>query len=392
MQHDANEQPADGASRPRGNVYAGAIAWRRTAAAAAVAALALAFDVPLPLALVLAICTPLAMSLERRALTAAAVPVDAHSASDQREAERSGAVLEALSEGVVVVDADGRIVLANPGARAAMRRPARDPEGCLLWEALSPALGQRAREAWRALRERPAGPSAPDATGPRHSRVSGIACGERRYDLTAVPVASARTGEDFGTALLIVDCTRTYELQRVKDRFLSSVSHELRTPLTNICAYSEILSLMMPGESIEWPEFVRVIHEEGVQLSGLVDAMFDYLQLESGEAQFAYGSVDGVAAVRAAVAAAREKSQQGEVTVEVCLGDDVPSLLADAARVRQVVDQLVDNAIKFSPVGGRVLIRVTRREGDWQLRVEDEGPGGAQRRTPGDLREVQSAA
>ncbi|HIE69763.1 MAG TPA: PAS domain-containing protein, partial [Planctomycetes bacterium] len=226
--------------------------------------------------------------------------------------ERSRSVLEALGEGVMVVDEGGEIVLANPMARAALTTAAVEPTGRVLWEVLAPQLAVRAREAFEAVRQQ----AGHDQELPV-IRYSGIPCFDRVFDLTAVQATSRRTGQDFGTVLLLVDSTRTHELQRIKDQFLSNVSHELRTPLTNICAYSEILTQMIPGESVEWPEFVRVINEEGVKLSELVDAMFDFLQLESGEATFNNESLDGIEVVREVVATRQTEASKRDITIDV---------------------------------------------------------------------------
>ncbi len=284
--------------------------------------------------------------------------------------ERARSVLEALREGVLVVDGSGEIVLANPAARRALRSPALDPGGSLLWDALMPELAQRAKEAWAALRETPG-----SITELPQIRYSAIPCRDSVYDLTAVQVTSQRTGHDFGTVFLLVDSTRTHELQRLKDRFLSSVSHELRTPLTNVCAYSEILGSLVPGESAEWPEFVRIIHEEGLQLSRLVDGMFDFLQLESGEAPFASDVLDGAAIVRAAAAPFFELAKSRGILFELAIVGEPPGLVGDQRRLEQVVTSLLDNAIKFTPAGGTARLGLAARDEGWELRVEDSGPG-----------------
>lgn len=328
----------------------------------------------------------LAMVVERNALRAEAgermlVAVRSARAEGCRDAiaqtmslelahERSRSVLEALREGVLVVDGAGEIVLANPAARRAMRAPALEPAGQRLWEALMPEIAERAREAWSALRETPR-----SASELPQIRYAGIPCRDSVYDLTAVDATSSRTGQDFGTVFLLVDTTRTFELQRLKDRFLSSVSHELRTPLTNICAYSELLRNMLPTDTAEWPEFVRVIHEEGLQLSGLVDGMFDYLQLESGEATFANEPVDGEHVVRTVVASFDGAVRERSIGLTLSIAEDTPKLIADRRRVEQIVRNLVDNAVKFTPAGGQVRVTLGGRDEGWELRIEDSGPG-----------------
>lgn len=284
--------------------------------------------------------------------------------------ERSRSVLEALGEGVLVVDELGEVVLANPKARDALVTPATEPAGRVLWEVLAPQLAGRAREAFEAVRQQ----AEHDEELPL-IRYSGIPCRDRVFDMTAVQATSRRTGQDFGTVLLLVDSTRTHELQRIKDRFLSNVSHELRTPLTNICAYSEILCNMMPGESMEWPEFVRVINEEGVKLSELVDMMFDFLQLESGEAVFKNEALQGAEVVCEVVRGRQVEASKRDIQLDLTMSDDAPALFVDRERLAQVVRNLIDNAVKFSPDGGRVAVVVSPREDGWELRIEDTGPG-----------------
>jgi signal transduction histidine kinase len=284
--------------------------------------------------------------------------------------DRANSVLESLREGVLVVDDDGVIVLANGAARRAMRASALDPSGQRLWDALVPELSEHARNAWSALHEAPRS----KAELPQ-IRYAGVPCRDDVFDLTAAEATSARTGQRFGIAFLLVDATRNHELQRLKDRFLSSVSHELRTPLTNICAYAELLRTMQPGDGAEWAEFLRVVHEEGLQLSGLVDGMFDYLQLESGEARFASEPVDGEQAVRTVAANCHDALARRRHDFAVAIAPDAPRLVGDRRRLEQVVRNLLDNAIKFTPEGGSVRVHVSARDEGWELRVEDSGPG-----------------
>ncbi|MCA8974154.1 MAG: PAS domain-containing sensor histidine kinase, partial [Planctomycetes bacterium] len=287
--------------------------------------------------------------------------------------DRSQSVLESLREGVVVVDAGGEIVMANPAARRAMQRPYQDPVGKILWDVLAGDIARSAKEAWRALRDDTDG-EAP-VTAAAQIRRSSIESRDRFFDLTAVPVTSQQSGQDYGTLFLLVDATRNHELQQLKDRFLSSVSHELRTPLTNICAYSEILGSLVPGETAEWPEFVRVIHEESVQLSHLVDGMFDFLQLECGDAPFGVEPIDGVEAVRDILDSCRQKAEQNGIEFQV-VERPCPQLIeVDRGRLEQVCRHLIDNAMKFTPRGGVVRVTCGDVDAGFELRIEDSGPG-----------------
>jgi len=329
--------------------------------------------------------TLFAMLLEQsfaHAETAEALHVSASAARSegQREAaaqlmslevsyERMRSVLEALAEGVLVVDGRGEIVLANPAARRAMKVSEQDPVGRVLWDQLMPELAPRARDAWEAMHRGTTHGALPQI---RHA---GVPCRDRVYDLTAVGVTSARTGQDFGTVLLLVDSTRAHELQRLKDRFLTNVSHELRTPLTNICAFGEILDALVAKQNDELAEFAHVIHHEALQLKALMDQMFDYLQLESGEAVFASEEVDAVALVRELGEEVMPAARARQIRLELELDDAAPHVRVDRDRLAQVAGSLLDNAIKFTPRGGRIRVAVAGRDGLWELRVEDSGPG-----------------
>lgn len=282
--------------------------------------------------------------------------------------DRLRSVLEALREGVVVVDGGGEVVLANPEARHALRDPAEPPIGKLLDDVLAPELGPSFRTAFASLDDETLGRDRP-------VRLSSIAFGKRMLDLTAVRVRSRESGQDFGTVFLLVDATRSHELAQLKDRFLSGISHELRTPLTNVCAYAEILRKLSPHESAEWPEFVQIVHEESLQLSRLVDTVFDYAQLESGEAVFHLVTCDVAPLIREGNQRIAEAAAVRGITVLCEIEQPLPPVRVDPARFLRVVGNLLDNAIKFTPHEGVVQLTVTVERGHVRLCVDDSGPG-----------------
>lgn len=285
--------------------------------------------------------------------------------------ERSRSVLEALREGVVVVDECGEIVMANPASRVAMSQQ-RGEVGEQLWDVLVPALAQPCREAHEALRVAP-GRRREQPVMP--VRYAGIVVDHGVFDVTAVPARSARTGQEFGTVFLFVDTSRVRDLQQIKDRFLSNVSHELRTPLTNIVAYAELLGELSPANGGEWQEFVGIVQQESRELTELVDRLFDYLQLESGDSSFVEESCDGAAIAAAVVDRMAAGAVARGIRIEVDVLGQPPAIAVDRDRMEQVVQHLLENAIKFSPGGGVVRTFVRERDGAFELRIEDGGPG-----------------
>ena len=175
------------------------------------------------------------------------------------------------------------------------------------------------------------------------------------------------------TARLEQALARLKELDRLKTNFLGTVSHELRTPLTSIIGYSEMLSEGIAGAlSEEQSEFVKTIHGKGEQLLGLIMGLLDLSKLDSGTMSLRQASMQiGPTLDEAVSTVAPAAIKKG---VELVLEkDDAPCDLAgDAERLRQVFVNLADNAVKFTPKGGKVTLRsrVTQETSDGE---DDEG-------------------
>jgi len=150
---------------------------------------------------------------------------------------------------------------------------------------------------------------------------------------------------------------RLKELDRLKSNFLATVSHELRTPLTSIIGYSEMLLEGIAGEIAgEQREFVTTIREKGEQLLGLIKGLLDLSKLESGTMSLRKGTLEVASLVRdvAQTMAPHAKKKGILLLAEVEAG--LPTLWADGERLRQVLLNLVENAIKFTPASGSVRI------------------------------------
>ncbi len=154
---------------------------------------------------------------------------------------------------------------------------------------------------------------------------------------------------------------RLKELDRLKSNFLATVSHELRTPLTSIIGYSEMILEGIAGEiSEEQREFVDTIHEKGEQLLELIKSLLDLSKLESGTMSLHRGDVDCGKLVSQVVSTMAPLARAREVHL-VCEADEgLPILQADVDRLRQVLNNLSENAIKFTPQSGTVTIKASK--------------------------------
>lgn len=150
---------------------------------------------------------------------------------------------------------------------------------------------------------------------------------------------------------------RLKELDRLKSNFLATVSHELRTPLTSIIGYSEMLKEGLAGGlSGEQTEYVTTIFEKGNQLLELITGLLDLSKLESGTLQMRSSEVDLGRLVQDVITTLTPAALKAEVRLEKHIPAATPTLKGDPTRLRQVLLNLVDNALKFTEPGGKVTV------------------------------------
>ncbi|GAA0487798.1 hypothetical protein Ade02nite_12000 [Paractinoplanes deccanensis] len=170
------------------------------------------------------------------------------------------------------------------------------------------------------------------------------------------------------------------ELTRAKDDFIALVGHELRTPLTSIVANASMLD-EEPGLGDDTRAMVEVVQRNATALRGVVDSLLDLAGLDSGHLALAIGPVDLAAVVAEAIAAATPEAAAAGVRLGTARAAPLP-VEGDAHRLRQVVDDLLANAIKYSPQGGDVHVGLCEQGGIVELTVTDHGIG-----TPAEERE-----
>ncbi|MCH2108728.1 MAG: ATP-binding protein [Polyangiaceae bacterium] len=167
---------------------------------------------------------------------------------------------------------------------------------------------------------------------------------------------------------------RLKELDRLKSNFLATVSHELRTPLTSIIGYSEMLLEGIAGEvQEEQKEFVETIHEKGEQLLELIKSLLDLSKLESGTMSLHKVATTGDAIVKDVVSTLTPTAHKKGVYLLSASEADLPPMLADPERMRQVLINLTENALKFTPKGGSVTLSAVHKK----EAASDMGGGGS---------------
>lgn len=164
------------------------------------------------------------------------------------------------------------------------------------------------------------------------------------------------------------------ELSELKDDFVAMVSHELRTPLTSVVGFTGLL--LEEGESLndEQREFLAAIDRNANRLLRLVGDLLLLARLEAGSQDLAVAALEPAPLVRSLVDSFRPEADERELEL-VCRLDGPPVVYADAGRIEQVLSNLISNALKFTPPGGRVEVALAHEGDTWSVTVADDGIG-----------------
>ncbi|MGQ3673310.1 sensor histidine kinase [Xanthobacter sp. TB0136] len=167
------------------------------------------------------------------------------------------------------------------------------------------------------------------------------------------------------------------EANAAKSQFLAAMSHELRTPLNAILGFSELLSTEAgaPLDEARKAEYARIIHQSGQHLLGLVNDILDLSRVEAGAYVLEGEQVDVAALASGCITMLAVNAQQAGVALHLSSSRRMPVMMADQRALRQIMLNLMSNAIKFTPAGGQVRVSVHNRGDDLVLRVRDNGPG-----------------
>lgn len=206
----------------------------------------------------------------------------------------------------------------------------------------------------------------------------------RHYEFAAVPLPD---GNALFTMLDISDSRRIEaalrdrndaleEADRVKTAFVANMSYELRTPLTSIGGFAEMLAGGYAGDLTETAgDYVKAILDSVARLSTLIDHVLDLTQSQAGALPLEKKSVDLRRITREAANSAGEAAKEASVELDITLEKSLGTIVGDARRLRQVLDNLLANAVRFSPPGGRVALLGDGNADTARLVVSDKGPG-----------------
>jgi PAS domain S-box-containing protein len=275
------------------------------------------------------------------------------------ERERSYAILANIADGIVAVDRDGEVVLWNQAAEQITGVPAAAALGRTPVEVLQREL-------------------ASEDGGPVGERLLPVQRGGEEVWLSLTEaVMRDPVGAVSGRIFAFRDVSSERIVEQMKSDFVSTVSHELRAPLTSIYGFAETLRRrdVLFGEH-ERETFLGYIASEAQRLTSIVDTLLSVARLEAGDLQVELSPTDLRTVVSEAVTNMRQSAELNGHRFVLELPDEPLSASADREKLSQILANLLDNAVKFSPGGGTVTVEVAhRRSGQVEVRVVDEGQG-----------------
>jgi two-component system, OmpR family, phosphate regulon sensor histidine kinase PhoR len=288
-----------------------------------------------------------------------AASLDATLGGLRAERDLQGRILEAMQEGVVVVDREGHIALVNPALRSMLLLGA-DAVGKLLIETVRHA---QLEELLAAAREEPLEASKLEIELP------GLK--PRRLLVHAAPLS----GDDQGLLFVFVDVTDLRRLESLRRDFVANASHELRTPIAAVRSATETLRSGALDDPRVAARFVDIIERNAQRLQTLLEDMLELSKLESKEFKLKRERVDLGSVVPIVLALFRERAEKKSVRLTADLAQGPGAVEGDPRALEHVLSNLVDNAVKYCPAGTRVLVTASAQGDRVHLVVSDTGPG-----------------
>ena len=278
----------------------------------------------------------------------------------KEERNLSSAILGSMVEGVAVVDASERLVFANPGFAEILGLDVPPQSGSALLEVV------RQTELIEAVRKVLKGDPRVEAE---------IVTGTLRQHFFAVTVASVRAAETSGAVIVLHDITELRKLERVRRDFVANVSHEFKTPLTAIQGFAETLLAGALDDPQNRVRFLEIILEHSRRLARLTDDLLKLSQMDADRLGLEMRRVSVSQFVESCVETAKRPAAEKDLRLSVNLQERLPDIAADRRRLAEVLQNLLDNAIQYTPPGGQIMISASADATEVTFTVSDTGIG-----------------
>lgn len=271
------------------------------------------------------------------------------------------AVFNSMVEGVLVLDALGRVELVNQSLQRLLSLN-NDVRGQTIIEAFR--LPELADVVKRLQQE-----------GTMQTFTLELPGMEERWVEVNAAIALDRDETHHGAILVFHDLTRVKQLERTRQEFVANVSHELRTPLSLIKGFVETLLEGAKADPVQCTRFLQMIEKHTDRLTFLIEDLLTISRLESGQIVMNLHHVDLPEETQRVIDDLQSRADEKEIALENSVSAGLGAR-ADADRLQQVLTNLVENAIKYGRTGGRVAIGGTTKTGNMiEMWVRDDGPG-----------------
>jgi two-component system, OmpR family, phosphate regulon sensor histidine kinase PhoR len=284
------------------------------------------------------------------------------------ERNRSSAILRSMVEGVAVVDPQERMVFCNRAFSEIFNVDPSSGEGHALIEVV------RNSELLALIRKALRGEE-----GLQSEIAMGIAQ-IQYFSVTATPVraiepGAAVPGKISGAVVVLHDVTELRRLERVRQDFVANVSHEFKTPLTAIQGFTETLL----GGALDDPKnnvrFLHIIRNHAMRLARLTDDLLKLARIEAGKMEVEFFSVGLMELIEGCAETALMKANKKQITLDIDVPPGLPPVRGDAELLKDVLQNLLDNAIQYTPAGGRIYVTAAAGPKDATISVSDTGIG-----------------
>jgi PAS domain S-box-containing protein len=295
------------------------------------------------------------------------------------EAAKSQAVLEGVADGVMVADAEGKVMLFNAAAERILGLSREEAIGRTTKEMLG-LYGSQAQDWMQTIAEWAEQPEDYDA---EEYLAAQLEIEDRTVSVHLAPVLMGN--EFLGTVSVFRDVTAEVEADRAKTEFVSMVSHELRTPMTSIKGYTDLLMMEAVGTLTDKQRnFLSVIKGNAERLKMLVDDLLDISRIESGRMEVSPEEMQVGDVIDQAIKVMKARAEEEELTLRSNVPSELPIVQADPDRVNQILTNLLENACRYTPADGEVIVSADVQGDEVVISVRDTGIGI----TPEDQRKI----
>jgi two-component system, OmpR family, phosphate regulon sensor histidine kinase PhoR len=297
---------------------------------------------------------------------------------------RTAAILDSMAEGVAVVGADERVVFSNAAFTQILGLGEAEPLAGNVAEHVAEHAAGQGLMLVELVRQSELLVLVKKALAERRRLESDVTVGTlrpRTFAVTAAPVEAVRTEkgatnrETLGAVLVLHDISEVRRLERVRRDFVANVSHEFKTPLTAIRGFAETLLAGALDDADHRARFVEIIRDHAERLTRLTDDLLRLSKMEAGQFALEFKQVDAAELLLQCMETARFGAEQKKLKIELQYGQKMPPVRGDSGRLRDVIQNLLDNAVQYTPAGGRIVVSAHAMNGDVVFDVTDNGIG-----------------